>query len=115
MTGGVNTNEHIFKLLHIRTRKHDDQHKAYSFMCSRPISVILAATKTWAIGRAGGLPWKQLPGDMHFFKHTTSDASLGKKNAVIMGRRTWDSIPAKFRPLPGRWNVVISSSEERVY
>jgi len=48
---------------------------------------------------------------MAFFKKvTTAAASDGRQNAVIMGRKTWDSIPAKFRPLPGRLNVVLTSA-----
>ena len=61
------------------------------------------------IGSNGSLPWK-LPNEMrHFSKLTTGG---GKKNAVLMGRKTWESIPAKFRPLPGRFNVVLSSQQD---
>ena len=54
------------------------------------------------IGKDGQMPW-HLPEDLAHFKRTT----LG--HPVIMGRKTWDSLPAKFRPLPGRANLVISS------
>lgn len=52
---------------------------------------------------------------MAYFRRATTfveahDASLGLRNAVVMGRKTWESIPAKFRPLPGRTNVVISQT-----
>lgn len=67
-------------------------------------------------GADGSLPWKSLPGDMAYFKKLTSTtrsgSSSGKKNAVIMGRKTWESIPAKFRPLAGRINVVLSKASE---
>ena len=53
------------------------------------------------IGREGRLPW-HLPEDLAHFKALTSG------RPVIMGRKTWDSLPAKFRPLPGRNNVVIT-------
>ncbi len=54
------------------------------------------------IGHNGQMPW-HLPEDLAHFKRTT----LG--HPVIMGRKTWDSLPPKFRPLPGRLNVVLSS------
>merc|ERR1719230_798284 len=78
---------------------------------ARPLSVIVAATCRGGIGKDGGLPWK-LPGDMaHFKRVTTAGAEDGdqRQNAVVMGRRTWESIPEKFRPLPGRVNVVLTS------
>lgn len=56
------------------------------------------------------MPWK-LPGDMAYFRELTSrTADPGKQNAVVMGRKTWESIPPKFRPLAGRLNVVLSRS-----
>lgn len=56
----------------------------------------------------GSLPWS-LPGDMKYFRELTSrTADPAKQNVVIMGRKTWESIPAKFRPLAGRINVVLT-------
>ena len=70
--------------------------------------LVVAATRKLGIGKAGSMPWK-LPGDMAYFKEITSKtADPGKQNAVIMGRKTWESIPPKFRPLPGRINVVLT-------
>jgi len=73
------------------------------------LQLVVAATKNgFGIGKDGTMPWK-LSGDMAYFKELTSrtrDAS--KQNAVIMGRKTWESIPAKFRPLKGRINIVLS-------
>ena len=67
---------------------------------SRPLlAIVVARAKNGVIGRAGGLPWR-LKSDMALFKSTT----MGKP--VIMGRRTWDSLPKP--PLPGRTNIVLS-------
>jgi dihydrofolate reductase/thymidylate synthase len=71
--------------------------------------VVVAADEANGIGRSGGLPWR-LPGDLAFFKRLTTTAPEGRTNAVIMGRRTWESIPTRVRPLPGRLNVVVSRS-----
>jgi dihydrofolate reductase len=65
------------------------------------LSLIWAQSSSGVIGRDNGIPWR-LPEDMARFK----DLTLG--HAVIMGRLTWESLPAKFRPLPGRRNVVVT-------
>ena len=65
------------------------------------ISLIAALTRNHVIGKNGGLPW-HLPDDMKYFMQTTSG------HYVIMGRRNYDSIPEKFRPLPNRTNVVVT-------
>lgn len=62
------------------------------------------------IGAKGKLPWR-LKQEIKYFKDVTSAVpNEGSVNAVIMGRKTWESIPAKFRPLPNRLNVVLSRS-----
>ncbi|KAK8938894.1 Bifunctional dihydrofolate reductase-thymidylate synthase [Platanthera zijinensis] len=76
----------------------------------RTFEVVVAATREMGIGKDGKLPWK-LPSDLKFFKElsmTTTDPA--KKNAVVMGRKTWESIPLSKRPLPGRLNVVLTRS-----
>ncbi len=68
------------------------------------LHVIFAKARNGVIGKDNALPW-HLPEDMAHFKRTTMGCP------VIMGRRTWDSIPARFRPLPGRINVVVTRQQ----
>ncbi|OUM03913.1 dihydrofolate reductase [Variovorax sp. JS1663] len=70
-------------------------------MTTTRINLILARAANGVIGHEGGIPW-HLPEDMAHFKQQTAGAP------VIMGRKTWDSLPPRFRPLPGRRNIVIS-------
>lgn len=67
------------------------------------LSLIVAMTPERLIGNKGMLPWGRLPSDMAHFKKVTTEAGI-----VIMGRKTWESIPEKFRPLPGRRNIVLT-------
>ncbi|KAG5419601.1 DFR1 [Candida metapsilosis] len=81
---------------------------------SRPkVTIIVAALKPlYGIGNNGGLPWR-LRKDMAFFRRVTTRTTDGSaRNAVIMGRKTWDSIPHRFKPLPDRLNVIMSRSFE---
>ena len=85
---------------------------AASPSASRSFIVIVAATAgSLGIGKNGKLPWR-LAADMAYFKRCTSTPTTttqsSKVNAVIMGRKTWQSIPGRFRPLQGRRNVVLS-------
>lgn len=74
-----------------------------------PISLIVAALlPDLGIGAQGKLPWR-LKQEIRYFKDVTSNSTSGV-NAVVMGRKTWESIPPKFRPLPNRINVVLSRS-----
>jgi dihydrofolate reductase len=66
------------------------------------VGLIWAQSPSGVIGRAGGIPW-HLPEDQARFKELT----LG--HTVVMGRLTWESLPARVRPLPGRRNVVVTS------
>jgi len=69
--------------------------------------VVAMAAESRGIGREGGLPWR-LPQELKVFREVTQTAPHGRINAVVMGRRTWASIPAAVRPLKGRLNVVLS-------
>ncbi|KAG6161122.1 hypothetical protein E4U51_007316 [Claviceps purpurea] len=76
------------------------------------LTVIVAATRSLGIGRNGSLPWPPLRKEMQYFKRVTSRVAPQSPpdaiNAVIMGRKTWDSIPPSFRPLRNRFNIVIT-------
>jgi dihydrofolate reductase len=63
--------------------------------------VIAAVARNGVIGNGGALPW-HLPEDLAHFRRVTMGCP------VIMGRRTWESLPARFRPLPGRRNIVVT-------
>lgn len=78
-------------------------------MQMRKFSLVVAATvPEFGIGFNGSIPWR-IPEDLKFFKETTtSTKDESKQNAVIMGRKTWESIPSKYRPLPSRLNIVLT-------
>lgn len=67
------------------------------------LSLIVAMTLNRVIGNRGTLPWKRLPSDMYRFRNLTMATGT-----VIMGRKTWESLPKKFRPLPERINIVLT-------
>ncbi len=66
-----------------------------------PVTLIVAQASNHCIGKDGGLPW-HIPEDLKHFRQCT----MGK--TVLMGRKTWESLPEKHRPLSGRKNVVIT-------
>jgi len=69
------------------------------------LGLIYARSRNGVIGKDGTLPWR-LAEDMAHFKAKTAGCP------VIMGRKTWDSLPPKFRPLPGRKNIVVTRSAD---
>ena len=69
--------------------------------------MIVACDNEWNIGKQGKLPWNHVKEDMALFKQMTTN---GKNPGVLMGRKTWDSIPSIHRPLPDRVNIVLSNS-----
>jgi dihydrofolate reductase len=69
------------------------------------IAIVVAHSANRVIGREGELPWR-LPADLRRFRELTSG------HTVLMGRRTYESLPDSFRPLPGRRNLVLSSDRD---
>jgi len=69
------------------------------------LTVIAAIARNRVIGRDNRLPW-HLPEDLKHFKALTTG------HVVIMGRKTWESLPTGFRPLPGRRNIVVSRNRD---
>lgn len=69
-------------------------------------SMIVAIDKNNGIGKNNTIPW-HLPTDLEYFQHITTG---NKKNVVIMGRKTWESIPKNYKPLRNRLNIIVSSN-----
>ena len=69
------------------------------------LTIVAAVARNGVIGRDNDMPWR-LPEDLKHFRRVTLGAP------VIMGRRTWDSLPAAFKPLPGRRNLVITRNAD---
>ena len=69
------------------------------------LSLIAAVARNGVIGKDNALLW-HLPEDMRHFRETT------RGKPVIMGRKTWESLPAAYRPLPGRQNIVVSRNAD---
>jgi dihydrofolate reductase len=76
--------------------------RARSPIAHRTVGMVWAQAHGRVIGADGGLPW-HLPEDLALFRRLTMGCT------VVMGRRTWESLPERFRPLPGRTNVVLTS------
>lgn len=66
--------------------------------------IVVAVDEDGGIGKEGGIPWRLRADLRHLKKLTVGDGG----NAVVMGRKTWESLPDRFRPLPERHNVVVS-------
>ena len=77
----------------------------------KTFDLIVAIDEKNGIGKCGQLPWN-LPGDMRHFKAITQKTSRKDcTNAVVMGRKTWESLPERFRPLVDRLNVVLTGND----
>ncbi|XP_048706015.2 dihydrofolate reductase isoform X2 [Caretta caretta] len=75
----------------------------------RPLNSIAAVCQNMGIGKNGDLPWPPLRNEFKYFQRVTVTTTVkGKQNALIMGKRTWFSIPEKNRPLKDRINIVLS-------
>ena len=90
-------------------------HNPSPTMTYKPLTLIVATTKQLGIGKNGTLPWPTIKGEMAFFARvtkrvnpTSSSIDSSVQNAVIMGSKTYNSIPPKFRPLKDRVNIIIS-------
>ena len=75
--------------------------RRWRFELDMKINMIYARSANGVIGKGGVMPW-HLPEDLAHFKRLTQGWP------IIMGRKTWDSLPARYRPLPGRTNIVIT-------
>ena len=73
--------------------------------------IVVACELDRGIGLRNHLPWR-LSNDLKYFRDLTRGKESGVKNCVIMGRNTWESIPEKHRPLPGRLNIVLTRNLE---
>ncbi|AYV78211.1 MAG: thymidylate synthase [Edafosvirus sp.] len=74
------------------------------------MELIVAVDKSWGMAKDGTIPWK-FSNDMKYFMNVTKTVQdTNKQNIVIMGRKTWESLPEKHRPLTGRINIVISTT-----
>nr|XP_022907208.1 dihydrofolate reductase [Onthophagus taurus] len=76
---------------------------------SLKLNLIAAVCENMGIGKNNDLPWR-LKSEMAYFTRMTSESKNNKKNVVIMGRKTWDSIPPKYKPLNNRINFILSRS-----
>lgn len=74
------------------------------------MKLIVAVCKSFGIGMKNDIPWK-LKKDLQYFKALTTGQG---DNAVIMGRKTWESLPEKFKPLPKRKNIILSRKNYRI-
>jgi dihydrofolate reductase len=74
-------------------------------------ALVVAHDEKLGIGKKNQLPWHIKPDLKHFRELTTAVEDLSCQNAVVMGRKTWDSLPEERRPLQGRFNFVLTRNE----
>lgn len=85
-------------------RFHDQLLRAFP-----AFDVVVAADQAFGIGHGGDLPWPKLKGHLAHARAITDDAPAGQRNAIIMGRKTWEAKSAGQKPSPRRLTVVVSS------
>ncbi|GAB0100136.1 Dihydrofolate reductase [Sergentomyia squamirostris] len=81
-------------------------------MTNLKLNLCVAACENLGIGKNGSLPWRLKQELKHFNRVTTKVSDPAKKNAAIMGRKTYFGIPENKRPLPGRLNIVLSTQSD---
>lgn len=84
-------------------------HILYMSASSTEFKLIVALCRGGGIGLQGTLPWPKLDRDLRFFSQMTRAAVFPYNSAVVMGRKTWESIPESVKPLPFRDNIVVSA------
>lgn len=72
----------------------------------KTVRIITAMDVNGLIGKGNTLPWPKITEDMKWFRRQTMN------HTVVYGRKTWDSIPEQFRPLPGRQNIILSRQKD---
>jgi dihydrofolate reductase len=77
-----------------------------------PVYIIVAMDENNGIGKDGDLPWRLKKEMQYFAKTTKSTDDPNKQNMVVMGRKTWESLPEKYRPLPDRQNVILTRNQD---
>lgn len=79
------------------------------------MNIIVAIDSKNGIGKNNGIPW-HLREDLKYFKQVTTKNNISdQKNIVVMGRKTWDSIPEKYKPLSGRMNIILTRNRNKEY
>ena len=90
-------------------RFHDQLLRAFP-----AFDIVVAADRSWGIGHDNAIPWPRLKSDLAHLRSLTGDAPAGKRNAIIMGRRTWESKEVGGRPPPRRLSIVVSRSRREL-
>lgn len=70
-------------------------------------NLIVSVDEEFGLGKKGILPW-HISSELKYFKRITETTKNKKRNAVIMGRKCWESIPLAYRPLPNRLNIILT-------